>query len=70
MTIAEISKPPFSNDTRGLQVLAVVWLTKALAMIAVALRLYVRTKANSIGWDDYLICLGLVSLYRTRIYGS
>ena len=58
--MAQSSTFPPSDETRGPQILALTWSTDALAMIAVALRIYVRTQDKSIGWDDYTICLALV----------
>ena len=52
--------PP--DDTRGPQILAVSWITAALAFLAVALRINLRIRAQAIGWDDYFICLALVRL--------
>lgn len=60
--MAESSQIPPPDDTRGPQILAVSWITAALAILAVALRTQVRIKAHAIGWDDYFICLALVGL--------
>lgn len=60
--------PP--DDTRGPQVLAASWTTEALAVLAVGLRLHVRIKAHSIGWDDYFICLALVRLSLALMYSK
>ena len=57
------SSPIFApDDTRGPWILALSWITDALAVLAVALRINLRIKAQAVGWNDYSICLALVRL--------
>ena len=60
--MAESSQVLPPDDTRGPQILAVSWITAALAVLAVALRINLRIKAQALGWDDCFICLALVRL--------
>jgi len=65
--------PPDGDVDKGPMVLALVTVSTGLALLTVALRLFVRiTVVKSVGWDDHAIVVSAVSLAlhsRTRLSG-
>lgn len=60
--MSEASGPLPSNDTRGPEIVGVLWALCTISWIIVLLRLYVRTFVRrNLGWDDYTIVAALVS---------
>ena len=56
--------PP--DITRGHDLVIVCWVTLSLALLLTSLRFYIRgIVRKSLGWDDYLILLSIVSYIRS-----
>lgn len=57
-----IDRPPVPPDhDRGPIILALQFSTLGIAIIVVLLRLYMRFRLKTHGWDDYTIYLALVT---------
>lgn len=56
------ASPPYSElDNKGTQILCVLIITTTLALIAFALRMYVRLRIiKNTGWDDYTMIAAIV----------
>ncbi|KAI9877447.1 MAG: hypothetical protein M1830_003869 [Pleopsidium flavum] len=68
MAIAHsVNHPP--DIDKGPMVMGLCWATTALAIIAVWLRAYVRTKTRAQGWDDYVAYMAMVDLlsFKTEV---
>jgi hypothetical protein len=62
MASSDVNRTSYRPDVDlGPIFLAVSWSTLSLAMVMVALRLYLRSQVHANDWDDYLIYLALVS---------
>lgn len=58
----DLIEPPDGDVNKGPVVLAITYVTTSIALVAVALRMFVRVKiVKSVGWDDYAILLASVS---------
>ena len=56
--------PPDVN--RGSNLVIISWLTVSIALLLVSLRFYIRgILRKTLGWDDYLILLAIVSHHRS-----
>jgi hypothetical protein len=54
--------PPATGESRASTLYGFMGGFGPLALIAVVLRLYTRTRFAKIGWDDIFIFIGFVSL--------
>lgn len=52
---------PLPNGNRGFVIQAVLWTECSLAVVIVFLRWYVRVAAKTVGVDDWLALMALVS---------
>ena len=59
--MAASSPPTQDSNLRGMAVSSISLTTFAVGANIVLLRLYVRLKRHTIGWDDYTICVALVN---------
>lgn len=56
-----------THGIRGTDILIIEWLTLALALIAVGLRLHSRRiSLNVLGWDDYTVLAVTVGLLENK----
>ena len=56
--------PPGGDVNRGGSIIALQAVTVSVAVILIALRLYVRARiVHALAWDDFFIVLALVSGY-------
>ncbi|KAM7203289.1 hypothetical protein V8F33_002280 [Rhypophila sp. PSN 637] len=54
----DLVEPPDGDVNKGPIVLAITYVTTSIALLAVAMRMFVRVKVvKSVGWDDYAILL-------------
>ncbi|KAM7212514.1 hypothetical protein V8F06_012095 [Rhypophila decipiens] len=54
----DLVEPPDGDVNKGPIVLAITYVTTSIALLAVAMRMFVRIKVvKSVGWDDYAILL-------------
>jgi hypothetical protein len=55
-----VSQPSYADTNRGPQVIVLVWVECALAVVTVILRLWVRYFKRALGWDDWTMLFTLV----------
>lgn len=64
-----LSALPVCGENRGPSLLGLTWTLQAVAIIAVALRIWLRSGLHKgISWDDYFIVASLVNTYAANAH--
>lgn len=53
--------PPFPDENRGPYLNAMFWTWSAIAILLTTLRFYIRIRIRTVGWDDWMMLLSVVS---------
>ena len=62
---------PICQPNRGPSLLTLAWTLQALAIVAVALRIWLRSGLrNGVSWDDYFMVASLVNIYTSKSHSS